>query len=580
MIYCVLAFFLGISVVVKAQVTIGMLSDPQTGALLELREKKEAATARGEANAEKGLLFPRVNLVSYDALTPLNTNPSDEEKKEATGMVVYNVNAGANGVDVGLNQWNGVEWQPLQGGIVRKAAVNGIGSNVVVDGTYVEGVMLDPYRNSLKVQVDVQMPGSYRITAATTNGYSFSANGEFNTTGTISITLLGQGMPVAAGTDNVTITINDLSFQYPNLITVVKVSSMFSYECSTITTTTNLKKDVAVTPADVIAVPITAYNTGSALAEYHIYTDEVNGVRFEAKGTLTAGNPTITLYASGTPVATGNFVYTIHSNSSLMTEPCRVVIPTTGSTFNLVVRSSNDSWNIYDSGSSLYAMAKNSNFFSPTLSSLRQIDAFNISGDNSTSLSASDLNGDMIIWSYTVNPSNSLNDLVDFCKAGKPVVVELDYGYMDYLQDIANAMHNESITVTYLASPNNNLSLVADNGNPIVKGSYMDLTGKFIGLDGYGNFSFSGYSPANWWVIAQDASGNARIIMNKLYPLILIGDGGLLSGRTNSNDIEYRPVRTSNAVPLAHSYRGGTVHNAHFLLNILLWGVDQKNNIL
>jgi hypothetical protein len=475
-VYCVLAFFLGILVNVKAQVTIGMLMNPESGALLDLRQRKDATTAAGGADADKGLLFPRVNLVSSDALTPLYTNPTDTEKKEATGMVVYNVNANANGVDIGLNQWNGAEWQPLQSGIVRKAVIAGIVGNVIVEGTYIEGVALDTYRNTLKIQVNVQQPGTYRITATTTNGYSFSDNGEFSATGIVSITLLGQGRPTKAGIDDVTITINDVPSQHPQLITVVKVSAMFTYECNTITAATNLKKEVAGTSTDVITVPITAYNTGSSLAEYHIYTDEVNGVRFEAKGTLTAGNSTITLYASGTPVAAGNFVYTIHSNSSLMTEPCRIVISAVGSAFNLIVRSNatGDVWNIFDSNSCLYVMAKNSNFFSPTLSSLRQIDAFNISGSISTSLSDADLNGDMIIWSYNVDPTtNSLNNLVNFCKAGKPVVVELDYGDMNDLRDIANAMHNESITVTHISSPNNNLSLVADNGNPIVKGSWI-----------------------------------------------------------------------------------------------------------
>jgi hypothetical protein len=111
----------------------------------------------------------------------------------------------------------------------------------------------------------------------------------------------------------------------------------------------------------------------------------------------------------------------------------------------------------------------------------------------------------------------------------------------------------------------------------------LDLTGKFIGQDGAGNFAFSGYSLANWWVIAQDGDSRARIIMNKQYPLILIGDGGILTGRINSTSTVNYPVRTSNGVPVAptnYSSAGtssqGTVHNAHFLLNILLWGVGQK----
>jgi hypothetical protein len=108
--FCLILFV--ITNQLNAQVTIGNLLDPQEGALLDLKEKE---MDENHVNASKGLLFPKVALEAYDDLSPLFDTTTEPQTISSTGMVVYNVNKDATGLDVGLHVWNGSEWIPLSG---------------------------------------------------------------------------------------------------------------------------------------------------------------------------------------------------------------------------------------------------------------------------------------------------------------------------------------------------------------------------------------------------------------------------------------------------------------------------------
>lgn len=93
----------------KAQVTIGSNSEPLTGALLQLKENDNAATA---SNSSKGLLLPRVALTSTtvtSVITGLTAAPTNYK-----GLVVYNVGASGSTVPVGTYVWTGSEWHLLE----------------------------------------------------------------------------------------------------------------------------------------------------------------------------------------------------------------------------------------------------------------------------------------------------------------------------------------------------------------------------------------------------------------------------------------------------------------------------------
>lgn len=72
-------------------------------------------------------------------------------------------------------------------------------------GFYVKDSTLNA-TNTVTVGVNVTAPGTYAITTNTVNGYSFSGTGTFTTTGAQTVVLRGTGKPLAAGTNNFTVT--------------------------------------------------------------------------------------------------------------------------------------------------------------------------------------------------------------------------------------------------------------------------------------------------------------------------------------------------------------------------------------
>ncbi|MDR1914323.1 MAG: hypothetical protein LBQ68_07585 [Clostridiales bacterium] len=108
----------------NAQVTIGS-GDPAEAALLQIKDKQAAAGTK-DATASGGLLLPRVQLSSTGDFTLL-TSPSEDQKKNHTGLLVYNLKEDANlHLEKGIYQWNGEEWKMLskvtktEGATVRK----------------------------------------------------------------------------------------------------------------------------------------------------------------------------------------------------------------------------------------------------------------------------------------------------------------------------------------------------------------------------------------------------------------------------------------------------------------------------
>lgn len=129
-----------------AQVTIGSALNPKSGALLDLKENNNLG-----ANANKGLMLPRVYLKDSDKLSPMfedasnyNTSSSEKVKQDAlhTGLVVYNINAcfGLHTPAKGVYLWNGSNWMPVQKARLAQASTK-VNTNKDQDGnTFYSGV--------------------------------------------------------------------------------------------------------------------------------------------------------------------------------------------------------------------------------------------------------------------------------------------------------------------------------------------------------------------------------------------------------------------------------------------------------
>jgi hypothetical protein len=94
-----------------AQVTIGIAEAPAKGALLQLKDI--AGAKKGEVNAKKGLLIPRVSLVEYASLEPILSNASSNDSLLHTGLIVYNLTDTTH-LEKGFAVWNGSEWNNIR----------------------------------------------------------------------------------------------------------------------------------------------------------------------------------------------------------------------------------------------------------------------------------------------------------------------------------------------------------------------------------------------------------------------------------------------------------------------------------
>jgi len=140
--------------VMQSQVTIGTLTPPLKGVLLDLKQQTETD---GAVNSTNGMKFPRIALNSLTSLQPMLSSSEDDAATATTklqykGMIVYNVtvNAGAN-LQEGLYVWDGTQWEVLQTGNDAMAAVNAgnglnlsaINDTVKLGGTLTESTTID-----------------------------------------------------------------------------------------------------------------------------------------------------------------------------------------------------------------------------------------------------------------------------------------------------------------------------------------------------------------------------------------------------------------------------------------------------
>lgn len=587
----------------QAQVSIGTLKDPQKGALLDLKE--DEPDNPGNPNSEKGVLFPKVSLVSATSLKPLFTeNATPADSLRMRGMIVYNVNENADGVDVGLSVWNGEEWMSVVGGGANKAAVFTVDwANVEVNGTYVKGKSLNAIANTITLPVTVTRTGSYNIVAYgqfgnTINGYSFSVSGEFMTKGSFTLTLTGMGAPEKSTNDNgstkdnlqffnhhvpydMTAIAQSLSPKTLPSIFVEDVSPEYSYNCNLIDVSGASLRTGQASTGKYITVRITVPSDAEG-AFYEIKTNTVDNVYFSASGTLVAGQSIITLMSNGgKPKDSGLHTFYLLSNSSVPNLPsCTFDVPVVGR--KIVVRAfsndGTDSWGL-NNPSGIKALLGNTNLFGTSAKAYSLVEGINYTC-NTSYPSEADFNAmDVFIVAFgqSINSrsSNEKNRLKNFL-AGGGVVILCDED--DRLAPVLNSIVTGGFSVGNLSDGGTHP--IYPSNSPIVKGAYMDLTGKRIGLDGgwnrYVNVPASQKSKIEVIVTSGGDVNRPIVFRFKEIPLIVFGDGSPLSG--SSTEGLYNPVSTSGGFPAVKytgTYNAGA-YNAHLFVNIMVWAIDHR----
>lgn len=596
----------------NAQVIIGMDSKPTKGALLDLKQSENATLDPQNrqpddlVNATNGIMMPRVKLIKFDDTAPLGIPNSDDlARLKATGMIVYNTNGAADGIAEGMVQWSGSEWVTLGGGGTAQGAIAPLDCDAIkIDGVYVENVPLRSNGNTLQLPVDVTRKGSYKIlveallsdNSGTSNGYVFNASGEFNALGPTVVTLSGQGTPAKASQDvqggNFDVVDIFYNGQPCNCgtgtvspsIEVVKTPPVYVMSCASVKTNGAYKIKQQMGSENTITLRVSSETNGG---EYYIYTDRINGIKFEGRGSLLKGTQQVILYADGIPEAGGSFDYQIYTNSTSSTATCSATVLVSYPVFKIQVYSSGvgDAFSLYDPNSALAMMVKNPKLFgltggsTPDLNAPILVDDITFNGQAASNITSIPAGTNMVFVSYPVQPdANMESALYNFVTMnGGFLVYSIEYEAQ--LRSIAQKF-NSPVTLTSVG--NGADMMLLQQGNLLVNGLYQNLEGKYIGRDGGGNYNFTNYE-ANWEAVTYNSTG-ARIILHKQYPIVLCGDGGVFSGGTPSFNLsaDYHPARVdTSGNPVIDTYgiynTNGGAYNSALLVNMIMWAIEQTN---
>ena len=180
-------------------------------------------------------------------------------------------------------------------------------SGAVVNGTYTAGTSLG-VGNSVTLTIDVLATGTYVLGAASVNGMLFTSTGYFPSLGVQTVTLNATGMPITDGDFNVIASNGTSSCTFS--ISVLPVgAAVFSLDidagaCSGATYAGTYTAGVPLTSSNVAFLNVSV----TALGNYSITTNLVNGVSFSTTGTFSnLGPQVVTLVGTGTPLAGGIF---------------------------------------------------------------------------------------------------------------------------------------------------------------------------------------------------------------------------------------------------------------------------------
>lgn len=194
-------------------------------------------------------------------------------------------------------------------------------SGVIVNGTYTAGVALSA-SNSVTLTVNVTIPGTYALGAASVNGMLFANTGVFTGIGVQTVTLNGLGTPQNAGIFNVVATniVSTCTFSITVLPagagTAVFTLSGAPGACNGAVLAGTYSAGTILTSANTVTLNVNVTTIGT----YSITTNSVNGYSFSKSGSFTlTGNQTVVLAATGTPLAGGANNFTPTAGSSTCT---------------------------------------------------------------------------------------------------------------------------------------------------------------------------------------------------------------------------------------------------------------------
>lgn len=546
---------------ISAQVSIGMNEESEKYATLQIKDKAIDRTgALDAATAEKGgLLLPRVELQKKKELFPFITQTEIDADVAAyaklktlhTGLIVYNlIENDTEELCLGMNQWDGEQWQCFQEKIGNAIATVTDCSTIGFFGIYKDKESLNA-SNYMTVKLNVTKAGAYTITAragyssdpSKDNGYYFTTTGVFMTVGTYELTIPGAGTPLLFTPDgelgdHMTITFNDKPLvdasnnSCPKRIIVENsaIKPAYKLDCRTVKVVGFGLLDQEVMPSTAssgqkayIQVTLDVETTADG-ATYEVKTNEVAGMSFYAKGKLgSASRQTITLepVEGSIPNATGEHVFVITSNSTTSSSTCNATVIVSYTKKKMLTIS--DHWDSYgfgpgpwssipsnQSGGSRKLLLEPTNFGTQE-SSVVKVESIDILGVDAAQASstthANSLQGDklrqyiknnnidIIQFSVRYEPNAaSATVLKEFLEDGGVVIAMMDNagGAGPSAQTLLNTVFGTTSVTVGSANNGGALYKIFNTNDEITNGPFGDIREKFWGEDTTASLHASG----------------------------------------------------------------------------------------
>jgi hypothetical protein len=364
-------------------------------------------------------------------------------------------------------------------------------------GTYMQASPLNT-ANTIVLPVNVTATGKTTITTGTQNGMTFSSGLiDLSALGTQQVILNATGTPLTPGNTVLTITGSPgASSSCTVSLTVAPQPIAYTINCGSITTTGSYLPGAAMTSGNTMVVPVNV----TAVGDYNLSTNTVNGISFSKTGTFTStGEQSVIMFAAGTAGVGGTFSYNITSNS---------ISPACTANVTVGIRKMNvlhfgDLTVHYGpeapgSNTPSRAMLESRNNFGPNSGAtvaMEGVNIFTLSATLDPSVVRNFINANKIdviiqtfssLWDsqYYTQQNGALSVLNDFVKNKKGVLITLHAGVSDNADSSLNTVMNTIFNTSGLSSTSDSSNLAswqfASIADPIITGPFGDLKGRTI----------------------------------------------------------------------------------------------------
>lgn len=187
-------------------------------------------------------------------------------------------------------------------------------SNPIISGQYQQNIKTT-IADSVVLQVNISAPGTYKIVTNNTNGFSFADSGFFYNTGIQNVTLHASGTPSVQGPVSFDVTADSSQCNFIVLVDPGLPQAVYVLEsamnqnidyCTPQSIQGNYISGTALGASNTVTITVFVQTAGN----YSIYTGKLNGISFVATGQFTTtGEQSVVLHGSGTPVASGDFLF-------------------------------------------------------------------------------------------------------------------------------------------------------------------------------------------------------------------------------------------------------------------------------